>query len=231
MKFLLLVIPVLLASCRTAPLPVPPPPSHAAPVAPIATAPPPPTSAPAHNALLELKLRQQAQTIEALISQNDALTAKLATMGTSTPQVIAPTVPVALNPSPPANKPATIVAPSTRAPDRAPASPQTLTVAPDADGVIDLTLTTAEKPGEPVNPFLVRTVPKEGMREITLHVGGVVAGPKVCAVVNDRLVQSGDMVDTMSVERIDSDAVILRREGQRMRIPVSPQPVRVRIPL
>ena len=77
MKYLLPLLLVGLAGCQSSPapsvLPVPSTPS-AAPVAPLVR--PVATAAPATSGL-ELKVRQQAQYIEALISQNDALTAKL----------------------------------------------------------------------------------------------------------------------------------------------------------
>jgi hypothetical protein len=89
----------------------------------------------------------------------------------------------------------------------------------------------AEKPGEPVNPFTVRTVPPEAMREVSVHVGGIVAGPAACAVVNDRLVQAGETIESLAVERIEPDAVLLRHSGRLLRLPVTEQPTRVRLPL
>ena len=84
MKFLLLVLLVGLAGCQTAPAPsVLPAPS----TPPVASPPPvmPVVSGPPATSGLELKVRQQAQYIEALISQNDALTAKLAAANTASP--------------------------------------------------------------------------------------------------------------------------------------------------
>ena len=89
----------------------------------------------------------------------------------------------------------------------------------------------SEKPGEPVNPFTVRTVPPEAMREVTLHVGGIVAGPMACAVINDRLVQVGEIIESLAVERIEADAVLLRHSGRLLRLPVAENSTRVRLPL
>jgi hypothetical protein len=201
MKYLLFFAGVLLAGCRTAPLPPAEP-------RPIVVAPPSPTPA-EPDRTLERKLRQQAQTIEALISQNDALTAQLG----QAPRPI---------------EPAARVLPATTAVTEA-AKPEPF-LSPNADGVIDLTATDPDK-GEAVNPFVVRKVPTEATREVALHVGGIIAGPTKCAVINDRLVQTGEAIESLTVERIEPDAVFLRREGQRLRLPVSGSTVRVRMAL
>ena len=192
----------------------------------------PPAPAGAATAALEQKIRQQAQIIEALISQIDALTTKLAAGGETTPSASMPpaaAAPPTVTPVAPLPAPAPAVTPVGVQPARV-SDPEPALI-PNAEGVIDLVATNTPKPGEPVNPFTVRVAPSDGVREVTLHVGGIVAGPKICAVVNDRLVQSGDTIESFSVERIEADAVFLRREGQRMRVPVSAQPVRVRMPL
>lgn len=219
MKYLLLVLLVGLAGCQSSPAPSVLP----APASPPAASVPPPAqpSAPATPSAngLELKVRQQAQYIEALISQNDALTAKLA-VPKATPQ---PVVSV-----PPAREPAP--APQPPAP-RLPISAEP-TLTPNADNVIDLIAAiVTEKSGEPVNPFAVRTVPPEAMREVGLLVGGIAAGPMACAVINDRLVQVGETIESLTVERIEPDAVLLRHSGKLLRLPVAEKPTRVRLPL
>ena len=103
---------------------------------------------------------------------------------------------------------------------------------PNADGVIDLAAVTADtKPGEPVNPFAVRTMSAESVREVTLHVSGILAGAVPCAIINDRPVQAGETVESLLLERIEPDAVWLRFAGRRLRLPASEKPVRVRLPL
>ncbi len=219
MKYLLVSIVIGLAGCQSKPAPsvLPAPAKPAAAIAP----PPSPAAAPPVSASggLEQKIRQQAQYIEALISQNDALTAKLAgTNGAAPPPAVIPPPP---EPSP-QPRPAPV----------SPAPPPEPTLAPNADNVIDLVaVIVAEKPGEPVNPFTVRTVPPDAMREVTLHVGGIVAGPIACAVINDRLVQVGEIVESLAVERIEADAVLLRHSGLLLRLPVAEKPIRVRLPL
>lgn len=219
MRFLSVLLSLGLVGCQTAaptttalPMPAKPAPESR----PVVIAPPTPTS-PA----LDQKIRQQAQFIEALISQNDALTAKLApTAVPPPPPVVAVSAPVSiLAPKPPVAPPG----------QPAPSEP---TLTPNADGVIDLAAVKADaKPGEPVNPFALRAVPAEAVREITLHVAGILAGAVPCAVINDRLVQTGESVESLAVERIEPDAVWLRYAGQRLRLPVSEKPVRVRLPL
>jgi len=201
MKYLLLCAGVLLAGCQTVPVPsTEPRPIVAAPPSPLPVEP---------DRTLERKLRQQAQAIEALISQNDALTAQLG----QAPRPIAPAA----------------RALSATATVSEPATPESF-LSPNADGVIDLTATNAGQ-GEAVNPFAVRKVPTEATREVALHVGGIIAGPTKCAVINDRLVQTGEAIESLTVERIEPDAVFLRREGQRLRLPVSANTVRVRMAL
>lgn len=220
MKYLLVSIVIGLAGCQSTPapsvLPAPTKPVatlHPGPIVPVAV------PAPA-TAALEQKLRQQAQYIEALISQNDALTAKFTATNSATPPP--PTViPLALNPAP-LPRPAPVAA----------MLPMEPTLTPNADNVIDLVaFVVTEKPGEPVNPFTVRTVPPEAMREVTLHVGGIVAGPMACAIINDRLVQVGEIIESLAVERIEPDAVLLRHSGRLLRLPVSEKSIRVRLPL
>jgi hypothetical protein len=232
MKYLLIALVIGLAGCQTPP----PPRVLPAPAKPVAAIPPPPSPparAPAPtSASLEQKLRQQAQYIEALISQNDALAAKLAGAngGTPPPRTAVPLPPEPLLrtavPLPPEPLPVPRPAPL------APTLPVEPVLTPNAENVIDLVaVIVAEKPGEPVNPFTVRTVPPEAMREVSVHVGGIVAGPAACAVVNDRLVQAGETIESLAVERIEPDAVLLRHSGRLLRLPVTEKPTRVRLPL
>ena len=220
MKYLLVSIVMGLAGCQSTPAPSVLP----APTKPVVPLPPAPTvpgvvPAPA-TAGLELKLRQHTQYIEALISQNEALTAKITNASGSAPP--SPTV----GPLPPDPVPLPRPAPV------ALTLPSEPTLTPNADNVIDLVaFVVAEKPGEPVNPFTVRTVPPEAMREVTLHVGGIVAGPMACAVINDRLVQVGEIIESLAVERIEVDAVLFRHSGRLLRMPVAEKSTRVRLPL
>jgi hypothetical protein len=219
MKHLLLLLLVGLAGCQSSPAPSALPAPANPPAATVS--PPAQPSAPATPSAsgLERQVRQQAHYIEALISQNDALTAKLAVTKASPHPVVS--VPLAREPAP---------GPRPPAPPLPVSAEPTLT--PNADNVIDLIAAiVTEKSGEPVNPFTVRTVPPEAMREVSLLVGGIAAGPMPCAVINDRLVQVGEMIESLAVERIEPDAVLLRHSGQLLRLPVAEKPTRVRLPL
>lgn len=101
---------------------------------------------------------------------------------------------------------------------------------PNADGVIDLTAP-ATSPGEPVNPFVVRSVPAGAMREVTLQVGGIVAGEKPCALINDRVLQPGDTVDSLAVVRVEADSVVLRQRERLLRVPLGDRPTKIRLAL
>ena len=245
MKHLLLVFVIALAGCQSAPTPtvLPAPAKPTIPAKPVPAL-PPVAPAPASTGL-EQKIRQQAQYIEALISQNDALTGKLAgtAIPTPPPANVTPPLPqsVALSPElpplpPPIPLPPSLPAPQPPSPvavSTAPIPiPQEPTLTPNADNVIDLVaVVVAEKSGEPVNPFTVRTVPPESTREVTLQVGGIVAGPIACAIVNDRLVQVGELIESLAIERIEANAVLLRHSGRLLRLPVAEKPTRVRLPL
>ncbi len=220
MKHLLLLLLVGLAGCQSSPAPsvLPAPSAQTAAPVPVPVRPAVP-AAPATTGL-EVKVRQQAQYIEALISQNDALTAKLAATNGSPSSAVSSVTPT---PEPaPMPRPPVATSPISAEP----------TLTPNADNVIDLVAAiVTEKSGEPVNPFTVRTVPPEAMREVSLQVGGIVAGPMACAVVNDRLVQVGEIVESLAVERIEPDAVLLRHSGKLLRLPVAEKAIRVRLPL
>lgn len=222
MKIILLLLLVTLCGCRTpapvATLPVPPPP---VPVRP----PPVPMAAtmqPARPATAtpDPKSRQQAQLIEALINQNDALTARLATLQAA-PAVAAKVAAPALSlPVVPAAVP--VPAPAAAEP----------TIAPNAEGVIDLAaIEQAGSATEPVNPFAVRTAASEKTREVSLLVGGIILGKTPCAMVNGRLVQAGETFDGFEIERIEPGAVIVRSGTHRLRLPVSTEPTRVKLAL
>ncbi|HEX7632107.1 MAG TPA: hypothetical protein VF388_08245 [Lacunisphaera sp.] len=169
------------------------------------------------TAPLEQKIRQQAQYIEALISQNEALTARQGAMPSANPAPV--------DPSPEVPRP--ILAHVAAAPE--PAGEMLL---PNADGTIDLTAAAARAQGDELaNPFAVRPAGTAAAREVALRISGIIAGKVTCAVINDRLVQANESVESLVVERIEADGVCLRFGGQRLRVPVSEQAVKVRLPL
>lgn len=228
MKTSLILLSLLLcAGCQSVSRPTPPEPVTPVPkAAPVA---PPPTVAPA-SAELEHRLTRQSRLMAALIEQNDVLGEKLrlaekAPAPTAvTPPPAGPTsgAPLPLVPTP-------VATPSLVAPPVEPA-PELPLHTPNADGLIDLTATTGPI-GAAVNPFALRSGATETRREITLLVQGIAAGPNACALINERMCEPGDTVESLRVDRIEPDAVTLRGEAFRLRIPPTDQPVRVRLPL
>jgi hypothetical protein len=218
MKTSLILLSLLLcAGCQSASRPTPP-----EPVTPVAKAPPvasPPTVAPTGA---EHKLTQQSRLMAALIEQNDVLAEKLrATERPPAPAAIPPPVTTVPNVSLP------LAAAVSPAEDPKPGLPLHT---PNADGLIDLSIP-AGAPGASVNPFALRAVATEPRREITLLVQGIAAGPNACALINERMCAPGDTVESLRLDRIEPEAVILRGESFRLRIPPTDKPVRVRLPL
>jgi hypothetical protein len=207
MRILMVLLPLAIAGCQS-----PTPQAAALPVqpAPVVTPTRPPVLPPERSSLE----RRQAQWIEALISQNEALQQRLAA---------APTVIARTDVAPPPPLPIRDIA-------AAVPKPETLAcIEPDAQRMVDLTAP-APTPGEPVNPFAVREPAGTKGREVALVVSGIVAGPDRCAVINERLVQPGDPVDALRLEEIEAGAVFLGYGDQRIRLTVSETPVRVRLP-
>lgn len=100
---------------------------------------------------------------------------------------------------------------------------------PNAEGVLDLTAL-AINHREEGNPFAVVPVANTA-REVMLHLSGVIGGVHATAVLNDRLVETGDVVESLTVERIEDRSVLLRFGETKLRIPVGEAAVRVRLPL
>lgn len=208
MKTVLLLSFLALAGCQ---IPGVLPEAPAAPEVRVAPAPAVPP-----ESVLERKLRRQAQLVEALLSQNEALQARLKTEDETRPAMAPPAK--AESPRLVAMAPAVSGAGGESA------------LAPNADGVIDLTAPVAAGEAE-VNPFAVRRLPPESVREVSLHLGGLVAGARPCAVINDRPVEPGGAIEGLTLLRIEAAGVVLQFDGQRLRLPLAEKPVRVRLPL
>lgn len=103
---------------------------------------------------------------------------------------------------------------------------------PNADGVIDLAAVLTEtKAGDEVNPFAVRSLPPEAVREITLRVTGLIHGATPCALVNGRAMQPDEAVESLTLVQVETDAALFRHGPHLLRVPVSTQPVRIRLAL
>lgn len=112
----------------------------------------------------------------------------------------------------------------------APSLPEIPAIAPNADGVIDLSVV-ARDPSEEANPFAVRAAEQETSREIALAVGGLIHGAAPCALINGRSVEPGEIIESLTVVRLEPDAVLFQHAGRYLRVPVNDKPVRVRLPL
>jgi hypothetical protein len=221
---------MFLTGCRTPapqllplPKPVPEPKAIAAPTTPA------PTVAPIINPAAEQRLKQQRQMIEALMSQNDALTAKF-----NAPVLAPAPVPASISPKPVTaveSPRATVTEPTPPlAPLPVPPAVVVAFVTPNTDGVIDLTVVSTS-PNEPVNPFAVRHLPPEATHEIALQINGIIGGSTPSVLVNGRVIQPGEAVESLTLERCEPDAAIFRRGEHLLRLPISTQAIRVRLAL
>lgn len=119
------------------------------------------------------------------------------------------------------------------APPETPSPPPLLepALAPNAEGIIDLALALPPAVAEGDNPFAVRRSGVAPTREVTLHVAGLVGGANPCALINERLVQVGEIIETLLVVQLEDRSVLLRAGDQLLRVPVSADGVRIRLPL
>ena len=230
MKIAVLLVPLALAGCHTAasrPLPLPNPPATLP--APVIT---PPTANSVTHIACEQKLRQQRQFIEALMSQNDALTARLDTTASLPAPPVEKTPATAAKSEPRAELPQTVTPPVPLAPSIPPPPPLTpanpeLLLAANAEGIIDLAAL-AVPASESTNPFAVRSAGADAARDLVLTVSGIVGGSSPVALVNGRAVQVGETIESLTLERCEPDAAIFRRGEHRLRLAVDPKPVRIR---
>lgn len=231
MKFAVLLVPLALAGCHTAaPRPLPLPTTPAALPASVIT--PPAVANSVTHIACEQKLRQQRQFIEALMSQNDALTTKLDALPSlpAAPVEEAPAIVAKLDPRTETPQPVTPPVPPAPSllppPALTPAQPEIL-LAPNAEGIIDLAALTVLA-SEPTNPFAVRSAGPDATRDLVLTVNGIVGGASPVALVNGRAVQVGETIESLMLERCEPDAAIFRRGEHRLRLAVDPKPVRIR---
>lgn len=149
----------------------------------------------------EQALRREQQ-LRALVAHADALEAQVRELG-QTKRVEEPPM-VADTP----------VAPSRSVPRVA--------VGPNAEGIIDLTAMGADAE----NPFAVRVLPADAVREASLRVTGIMAGR--CALVNGRTVEVGESIDSFQLIEVETDAVVLQRDAHVLRLSVGPKATRIR---
>jgi hypothetical protein len=99
---------------------------------------------------------------------------------------------------------------------------------PDSSGVIDLTALGKKSADDSTNPFVVAPTATPA-REVLVSVQGVLPGPNPSAIVNDRPLEAGEIIESLRLARVDADAVIFSVGEQSLRIPLG-RPVRVRLP-
>ncbi|MSU66012.1 MAG: hypothetical protein EXS38_07935 [Opitutus sp.] len=246
MKTSLLFCALLCAGCQTirpAVKPSPDPlPMHGSPAAYAAQPVAPNTTA------LEEKLLEQSRLMAALVEQNEALTARLqaiehpaappeAPPAKAVATAVSPPTPVQA-PSIPPTAPADLAPPAPASPaiaaPSAPARPTDLSAddlalfLPNADGVIDLTTLDAAPPGSLPNPFAIRAPSARAPHELTLAVQGVFSGPSPCALVNERVVEPGDAIESLKITRIEPNAIFLKGDDFNLKLPFGDKPVRLR---
>jgi hypothetical protein len=106
---------------------------------------------------------------------------------------------------------------------------ETPALAPNADGLVDLTAPASDATDEEINPFAVRLNPGAAAREVSLLVSGLVGGPTPGAVINGQAVRVGDPVESLILERVEVSSVLLRSGERRVRLPVAAKSFRVRL--
>lgn len=197
-------------------------------MAPIAA--PQPVSAPPLE-LQEKALRQQQQ-IQALIAQNDFLHHRVRELESAPPVSISETVPSTPAVEPPESSstalatPPTVPRPVSTDPTPEPA------LMPNADGMIDLIAVLSQgSDGSEVNPFSVRVPPRDAVRELTLHIAGIIGGSSPCALINERAMRADETLESFQLVRVETAAVLLRHGAHLLRLPVAEKPARVRLPL
>lgn len=212
-------------------------PASVPPAAPVPVAPPASKNAE--------ELARQSQIIEALIAQNDALTARLRQLEHEAPASNASAAPIPVTAAAP-SAPVSVVSPTPSQPSAPTASagppplptvtpattlpppePETPLLTPNADGVIDVTALDATPPGTSPNPFAVRAPPADASRDLTLRVQGIVTGEKPWALVNDRVIECGERVESLRLTQLQPDAIVLRGDGFALHLPLGATRVRL----
>ncbi len=154
----------------------------------------------------------------------------------------APTLTV-LPPSPPILRPLSfepVPPPDALTPPSPPAAPATLglespppelepALTPNADGLVDLTAPEASREPDDINPFAVRATATNPPREIKFVVSGLVGGPTPGAIINGVPLKIGETIESLILERVEAESVLLRGGERRVRLPVSTSPYRLRL--
>lgn len=142
---------------------------------------------------------------------------------------ILPSLPVASSPPPdaltPPLPPAAVATPVVELPP--PELVPALT--PNADGLVDLTAPEASREPDDINPFAVRATATNPPREIKFVVSGLVGGPTPGAIINGVPLKVGEPIESLILERVEAESVLLRGGERCVRLPVSASPYRLRL--
>lgn len=104
-------------------------------------------------------------------------------------------------------------------------------VEPNADYVIELDPTLLAPPTPSTsNPFVQLYRPPVSWHELEIHVSAAVPGPQSTVVIDDEPYGVGDRFKDLTVYRIDSDAVYLRKDSFLLVCPVSERALKLRLP-
>lgn len=103
-------------------------------------------------------------------------------------------------------------------------------IVPNADGLVDL-VAVSRACDDDDNPFAVRSVATDAIREVTLHIGGIVNGASPCVLVNGRTVQPGESIEGLTLIQVEPDSALFRHGEHRIRIPVAGKSTHVRFAL
>ncbi|HWA09513.1 MAG TPA: hypothetical protein VG838_08700 [Opitutaceae bacterium] len=80
------------------------------------------------------------------------------------------------------------------------------------------------------NPFLQLYQPPVTLHDLDLVVSAAVPGPNPSAIINDEPYSVGDRFKELTVYRIDSDTVYLRKDSFLLACPVSQKTLKLRLP-
>jgi hypothetical protein len=208
MKLFPALLCLMLAACQSAPVPAPAP---SAPPPARSQSPVEPAALPPVASERDAALRQQRAISEALLSQNEALLARVQELERSRAEEFAREV------APVVSAPIAMAEREERGP----------VVEPNAEGVIDLTALAAPV-SDDMNPFVVRAAVAAAARESVFTIQGVVRGRRLVALINDQLVGVDEIVNGFHVRRIEPGVVEFEYQGTRLRMPVNGRSVRVR---
>lgn len=174
------------------------------------------------------------EIINALLTQNSQLADKLAKVTKGITELDPRSAQNGLNPPStapasisPALSPALATAGSQIVTDTNP----TVTLAPSADNIIELSPALLEPPVPGMtNPFRQRYRYKVELHETKVTIGGISLGEKPVCLIDDKLYAIGDTFETFKVAGIDAEGIFLQKDAFMLRIPMQDEAITLRYP-